>query len=133
MPIWKVKPQIENSVHEKQIWTKDSVRIVRKEIFSWAAFECESQEQPNIDLVNSNGIELTTSADYNWDLIELEKRPGGPWVSWEFPDDMSEGERYRVTYMLDSGSFIALEIDGWERESIEYWFYGPLTLTEIRK
>ena len=133
MPIWKLYPQIKNNVEEVQVWVREDSEVERQESYSFASFECESDARPEIDLVNEEGIDPTSDTDYNWDLIDLQKRDGGPWISWSFSDNMSDGEKDEIIYMIDHGSYIPMEVAGWKRKSIAYWLRGPLVLEEIVK
>lgn len=133
MTIWKLYPQNKDNVDEIQIWTREDRRIERKENYSFASFECESDTRPEVDLVNSQGIDPTSDTNYHWDLIDLQKRDGGPWISWKFSDNMTDGEKDEIIYMIDHGSYIAMEVAGWERESVAFWLRGPLVLEETNK
>ena len=132
MSSWQLLPQYKNKVIEYQHWSRNGVVIVRKEGFSTATFECVADSMPVIDMINRDGVELAHSTDYKWDLIELVSRDGGPWVSWLFPDSVTEEEKDRLTQLLDIGLYTALEEDGWVLDRTEYWFFGPLTIKEIK-
>ena len=131
MTIWRLTPQVKNKVSELQIWAKDDQIISRKELFAFAAFECQSDERPEIDLVNASDIELINGTPYAWSLTQLESRLDGPWVSWIFPDTMSAEERAEIQSKLDIGMYTTLEDRGWLHNRIEYWVSGPLALVEI--
>lgn len=105
--------------------------LIRKEDFSYAIFETVSDTPPAVDLENPRGLEVTKGTPDRWDLVSLDPREGGPWVSWIFPDTMDAEERNRITGLLDVGMYTALEQDGWLQDKVEYWFQGPLTLKEI--
>jgi hypothetical protein len=133
MSTWQLSPQVENKVSEFQFWSKSGSILIRRENFAYAMFEhvSDSDTQPNIDLVNAQGLEVTQGTQERWDLMALDPRNGGPWVSWIFPDSMSATERDRITGLIDIGLYRALEEDGWAQDKTEYWFQGPLTLKEI--
>lgn len=131
MSVWQLSPQGENKVFEYQFWSKNGSVLIRKENFAYAMFEHVSDTAPTVNLENPRGLEVTKGTTDRWDLMALDPRDSGPWVSWIFPDTMDASERDRITELLDIGLFVALEQDGWVQDRVEYWFQGPLTLKEI--
>jgi len=130
MSLWKLVPQVKNMVAENQFWTKGTRALIRKELYATATFECQTDHRPEIDLVNANGIELINGTPYAWSLTQLESIPNGPWVTWIFPDDMSEQEKTAIQKLIDVGLYSTLESQGWNHSKIEYWISGPLSLTQ---
>jgi hypothetical protein len=131
MSIWQLSPQTENKVVEFQFWSKEGSMLIRKENFAYAMFEHVSDTAPEVNLENPRGLEVTRGAPGRWDIMALDPRDSGPWISWIFPDTMDATERDRITELLDIGLYVALEQDGWAQDKTEYWFQGPLTLKEI--
>lgn len=129
MAVWKLYPSSKKNAVEKQFWTKDGVTVTKEEGYRWGVFSCESDEEPEVDLDNEDGYDLTNS-EYDW---ELESLDDGCWVDWEFPEDMDEEEQERIQALWDEDSFDGLESDGWMNDDTEYWFYGPLTLKEFNE
>lgn len=125
MAIWKITNQHKKSAVEKQFWIKDGITVIKEEGFRWGIWSCESDEQPDIDLENSEGYELM-STDYDW---EMEEMIDGSWVEWTFPDDMDEEEQERIQALWDEDSFEGLEGDGWTNDETEHWIQGPIKLT----
>ena len=132
MPIWRLEPGEENRVTELQSWIKGSEKLTRKELFAHSSFLSDSPEKPNIDLDNPNGFEVTSNVA-NWSMEGLDSRPNGPWITWVFPASMTNEEKNRISGLIDIEMYSALEQDGWIFEKTEYWFYGPLVLTEVRQ
>jgi hypothetical protein len=132
MSSWQLSPQYKNKVVEYQHWSRNNVVITRKESFSQGAANCGSHQQPAIDMINPDGLELAYHADYNWEIVELISRDGGPWTTWLFPDVVTDVEKNRLTQLLDLDLYTALENDGWALDLTEYWFYGPLEVKEIK-
>ena len=126
MTTWKLSTASKKNAVEKQYWTKEGVTIIREEGYRWGTFYCESDEQPDIDLDNEDGYDLTNS-DYDWELDNLDD---GCWIEWDFPEDMSEEEQERIQALWEEDYFEGLEGDGWVNDDTEYWFYGPLELEE---
>ena len=127
MATWILKTLHKKNAIERQHWYKDNKQIIREEGYRWGTFYCESDGQPDIDLDNEDGYDLTNS-DYDWELDNLDD---GCWVDWEFPDDMDEEEQERIQALWEEDYFEGLEGDGWTNDDTEYWFYGPLELEEI--
>jgi hypothetical protein len=133
MSVWKLTPQVRDNVAELQYWGKNSSNLIRKEMFATATFICQSDTRPEIDLVNSTGIELINGTAYAWSLTELESIPKGPWVTWIFPDSMPDNEKAAIQNLIDIGMYSSLESTGWVHQRIEYFVTGPLTLVEIEE
>ena len=123
MATWKLSTAYKKNAVEKQFWSKDGIVIIRVEGYRWGTFYCESDEQPDIDLINSDGYEV--GGDYDWELDSLDD---GCWSEWTFPDDMSEEEQERIQTLWDEEWYEGMETDGWSNDDTEYHFYGPLLL-----
>lgn len=127
MATWQLSTASKKNAVEKQYWYKEGVTIIREEGYRWGTFYCESDEQPDVDLDNEDGYNLTTS-DYDWELDNLDD---GCWIEWDFPEDMSEEEQDRIIALCEEDYFEGLESDGWINDDTEYLFHGPLELEEI--
>jgi len=126
MTVWVIKPQHKKSAIEKQHWYKDGKEIIRIEGYRWGTFYCESDTQPEIDLVNEDGYEIG-SDDYEW---ELESLDDGCWADWEFPEDMTEEEQDAITEAWNEDYFEGLEELGWSCDDTDYILEGPLELLD---
>jgi hypothetical protein len=126
MATWTLKTLHKKSAIERQYWVKDGKTIIREEGYRWGTFYCESDEKPEIDLVNDGDYEIGQD-DYEWELEELDD---GCWADWEFPDDMTEEEQEEVTDAWDEDFFEGLEELGWTCDETEYILQGPLELTD---
>ena len=126
MATWTLKTQYKKSAIEKQLWFKDGVVITRIEGYRWGTFFCESDVQPNIDLVNKDGYTIGCD-DYEWELDSLDD---GCWVEWEWPDDMTEDEQQEITSAWEEDFFEGLEELGWTCDETDYVLEGPLELLD---
>ena len=126
MTTWTLKTQHKKSAIEKQYWYKDGKQIVRTEGYRWGTFYCESDEQPEIDLVNEDGYRIG-SDDYEWELDNLDD---GCYADWEFPEDMSEEEQEKITEAWDEEFYDGLEELGWNCDDTDYILEGPLELLD---
>lgn len=126
MATWTLKTQHKKSAVEKQYWYKDGKQIVRIEGYRWGTFYCESDEQPEIDLVNEDGYRIG-SDDYEW---ELESLDDGCYADWEFPEDMSEEEQEKITEAWEEEFYDGLEELGWSCDDTDYILEGPLELLD---
>ena len=71
MATWTLKTLHKKSAYERQHWYKDGKEIIREEGYRWGTFYCESDEQPDIDLVNDDGYEIGQD-EYEWELESLD-------------------------------------------------------------
>jgi hypothetical protein len=126
MTTWTLKTQHKKSAIEKQYWYKDGKQIIRTEGYRWGTFYCESDTQPEIDLVNEDGYEIG-SDDYEWELDNLDD---GCYADWEFPEDMSEEEQEKITEAWEEEFYDGLEELGWSCNDTYYILEGPLELLD---
>jgi hypothetical protein len=126
MATWILKTLHKKSAVEKQFWYKDDKVIIREEGYRWGEFYCENDEQPEIDLENSDDYNLSES-DYDWELTSLDD---GCWADWTFPEDMSEEEQEKITEAWDEDFFEGLEELGWSCDDTDYILQGPLELSD---
>ena len=123
MAVWRLSTHYKKSAVEKQLWYKDGVTISKEEGYRWGTFYCESDEMPDVDLANPDGYELY---GYDWELDSLDD---GCWSDWSFPEDMSSAEREQIEAAWDEDFSDGLEALGWSNDDTEYWFHGPLIMT----
>ena len=126
MTTWKLSTASKKNAVEKQYWTKEGVTIIREEGYRWGTFYCESDEQPDIDLVNDDGYEIGQD-EYEW---ELESLDDGCWADWEFPDDITEEEREEIENAWEENYFEGMEELGWSNDDTDYILQGPLELSD---
>ena len=126
MATWILKTLHKKSAVEKQFWCKDGKTIIREEGYRWGEFYCESDDRPEIDLVNADGLNLSES-DYDWELTSLDD---GCWADWTFPEDMTEQEQAEIEAAWDEDYFDGMEELGWTCDDTEYILQGPLELSD---
>jgi hypothetical protein len=127
MARWRITNLHKKSAVERQFWVKDGTTVVKDEGFRWGIWECDSDEQPDIDLTNPDGYELM-STDYDWEMQEM---TDGSWLDWEWPDDVDDEERERVEELWSEEWYEGMEGDGWTNDETEHWIYGPMELTNV--
>ena len=88
--------------------------------------ETSSFDQPEIDLINADGYNLSES-DYDWELTSLDD---GCWADWTFPEDMTEQEQAEIETAWDEDYFDGMEELGWTCDDTEYILQGPLELSD---
>ena len=126
MPTWALTTKTKKNAVEKQFWYKDGRVIIREEGYRWGKFYCESDERPDVDLVNPDGYELGDS-EYDWELDHLDD---GCWADWTYPDDMTEEEQQAIEAAWEEDFYDGMEALGWSNDDTEYWFYGELELEQ---
>jgi len=127
MARWRITNLDKKSAVERQFWVRDGVTVVKDEGFRWGIWECDSDEQPDIDLSNPNGYELL-GTDYDWEMQEM---IDGSWLEWTWSSDVAEEERERVEELYAEDGFEGMEEDGWINDETEQWIYGPMALTNV--
>jgi hypothetical protein len=126
MTTWVLTTAEKKSVEEIEIWTKDGQTIKRITGFRWGTVYCESDERPDIDLDNPNGLDVFGTG-YDFELDNLDD---GWYAEVEYPDDMTEEEQERLDELWEEDSYDGWESNGWINDETETWFYGPLNLEE---
>jgi hypothetical protein len=126
MATWQISNLYKKEAVERQYWTKGDITIIKEEGFRWGYWSCESDEQPDIALDNSDpeGYDVFSS-DYDWDMEEMDD---GCWLNWQFPDSVSEEEQERIKGIWDEDWFEGLESDGWTNDETDHVIYGPIKL-----
>ena len=126
MAMWTLKTQHKKNAVEKQFWRKDGETIIRTEGYRWGTFYCESDEQPEIDLANPDGYNLSES-DYDW---ELDNMDDGCWAEWDWPADMTEEQQDEIMAVWEEDYFDGMEQLGWSCDDTDYILMGPLELAD---
>ena len=126
MATWVLTTEEKKNVVETEFWYKDGKTIKRSTGFRWGTVYCESDERPDIDLENPDGLEVFAT-DYDFELDNLDD---GHYCDVEYPDDMSEEEQERMDELWDEDSYSAWEEEGWSNDDTETWFHGPLNLEQ---
>ena len=126
MATWVLTTTDKKSVVEVESWYKEGKTIKRITGFRWGTVYCESDEKPEIDLDNPDGLEVFAT-DYDFELDNLDD---GHYCDVVYPDDMSEEEQERMDELWDEDSYSAWEEEGWSNDDTETWFNGPLNLEQ---
>ena len=71
MTTWVLTTLEKKNVVETEFWTKDGNTIKRSTGFRWGTVYCESDERPDIDLDNPDGLEVFAT-DYDFELDNLD-------------------------------------------------------------
>ena len=125
MTTWVITNATKKNAVEVQEWVKDGVTVKRIEGYRWGTWFCESDKQPNINLDNPDGFNVSWD-DYEW---EMEEMMDGSWMEWEFPDSMDQEESEAIEAAWDENYYEGLEQLGWDNVETEQWIYGPIKLT----
>jgi len=130
MTTWKLSPQYKKSAVEKMFFYKDGKVITMEQGFRWATFSVESNERPLTDheLKNEDGYELgCIDNDESWEMWDM---IDGCWMDIEAGNDKTTStdvEEFEAAWEEDS--YEAVEALGWYQDDCEYYYYGPLELT----
>jgi hypothetical protein len=128
MAKWSIEAEQKKSALEVQLWFKDGQTIRKTEGYRWGTFVCESDERPDIDLVNEDNDYRVDDDGNDWELDSLND---GCWTDWEFPDGMPKEEQERLQALWNELWYEGLESEGWSQNECEYYLNGPLRLTNV--
>lgn len=130
MAIWKLSPQYKKSAVEKMFFYKEGKVITIEQGYRWATFTVESDEQPltNEELKNEDGYELSCiDNDESWEMWDM---IDGCWCDIEDGNGKaSEEDVEEFITAWEEDSFDGVENLGWQCDDTEYYYYGPLELT----
>ena len=130
MTTWKLSPQYKKSAVEKMFFYKDGKVITMEQGFRWATFSVESDTRPLTDeeLKNEDGYELgSIDNDESWEMWDM---VDGCWLDIEIGNDKTTStdlEEFEAAWEEDS--YEAVEALGWSQNDTEYFYFGPLSLT----
>jgi hypothetical protein len=130
MSNWKLSPLWKKNAVERQFWYKDGKLIIREEGYRWGTFYVSSVERPltNSELRNDHGYELCCiDNDECWEMDSMED---GCWSDLTAGNDKTTDEdieEFEAAWEEDY--FEGAEELGWTCDDTEYWYYGPLELT----
>jgi hypothetical protein len=122
MATWKLSPTYKKSIEERSTWSKDtpngSLEFLQTVTYRWGECLIESDDEPEIDLSNPDGIDVTLIDDAQIDSLDDQ-------VSeyWTDPDDDD----------IDTDDIDAdyMEENGFEIVDVSIWFFGELTLEKV--
>lgn len=128
MATWTLSTKEKKNCVEREFWKHPdySSPIIRETGFRWGSFSCESEERPDIDLDNPDGLHVYDT-DYDF---ELDVMQDGCWEDWTWPDDIPDEERERLEAIWDEDSYEGWEGQGLINDDTEVVLYGPLELEE---
>lgn len=130
MATWKLSPQYKKSAVEKMFFYKDGKCITIEQGFRWATFSVQSDERPLTDeeLKNEDGYELgCIDNDESWEMWDM---TDGCWLDIEAARDnttSTDVEEFEEAW--EENSYEGVEALGWSQDDCEYYYYGPLELT----
>jgi len=130
MATWKLSPQYKKSAVEKMFFYKEGKVVTVEQGFRWATFSVESDVRPLTDdeLKNEDGYELgCIDNDESWEMWDM---TDGCWLDIEAGNDKTTStdvEEFEAAWEEDSYS--GVEELGWTNDDTEYYYYGPLALT----
>ena len=130
MAIWNLTPQYKKSAVEKMFFYKNGMIISIEQGFRWANFTVESDERPLTDeeLKNEDGYELgCIDNDECWEMSDM---IDGCWIEITKENSKVTDEEFEAFEAAwEEDSFEAVESLGWSNDETEYYYFGPLELT----
>mgnify|MGYP000013396725 CR=1 FL=1 len=124
MATWKLSPQYKKSAVEKMFFYKDGKCITIEQGFRWATFKMESDICPlsTDELKNDDGYDL----DGDWEMWDM---MDGCWIDIQAEDDVPQDELEEFEISWEEDSYEGVESLGWSNDDTEYYYHGPLELT----
>jgi hypothetical protein len=130
MATWSLSPQYKKSAIEKMFFYKEGKVIIIEQGFRWATFKVESDERPLTDeeLKNEDGYELgCIDNDESWEMYEM---IDGCWLDISVGNDNTTStDEEEFTEAWEEDSYDGVENLGWQCDDTEYYYVGPLELT----
>lgn len=130
MATWNLSPQYKKSAVEKMFFYKDGMIISIEQGFRWANFTVESDERPLTDeeLKNEDGYELgCIDNDESWEMQDM---TDGCWLEITRENDkVTDEELEKFEAAWEEDGYCGVEDIGWSNDDTEYFYYGPLCLT----
>lgn len=126
MANWKLETVDKKSVNEVETWVKGDYTILRTITYRWGCVFIDSDEKPDIDLANPDGMDILL-LDYD---IELGDLIDGD-INITYPDDMTDSETEELEERWEEDGDFGWEEGGWELEDTELIFNGELDLINM--
>lgn len=128
MTTWYLRTVEKKNVIEREFWSHPdySGGIVRETGWRWGTFTCESDEKPDIDLKNTDGL-YVYDTDYEFEMYSLDD---GCWTEFFWPESMGTEERERLEALWEEDDYSAWESAGLIHDDTEIELIGPLELTQ---
>lgn len=130
MATWSLSPQYKKSAVEKMFFYKEGKIITIEQGFRWATFKVDSDERPLTDeeLRNEDGYELSCIAnDESWEMWDM---IDGCWLDIEAGNDsVTDEDVTEFEAAWEEESYEGVENLGWQCDDTEYYYHGPLALT----
>jgi hypothetical protein len=126
MAIYKLEPTVKKSIEERQHYTKDGLTICYVIGWRWGYYKFQTDEEPNIDLTNNDGIDIYS---INGEYVD-HTYSDGVYSDWEWPDELSEEQREEILQVYEEDWDDGLYELGWREDDSEVWFFGELELTK---
>lgn len=130
MAVWNLSPQYKKSAVEVMFFRKDNMVISIEQGFRWANFTVESTERPLTDdeLKNEDGYELgCIENDESWEMQDM---TDGCWLDIDRANSHVSDEEFEAFEKAwEEDSYEGVEALGWSNDDTEYYYHGPLELT----
>ena len=130
MTTWTLTPQHKKSAIEKMFFFKEGKIIIMEQGFRWATFSVQSDERPLTDaeLRNDDYYELSCiDNDESWEMQDM---TDGCWCDITAGNDKTTStdvEEFEAAWQ--ESWYEGVEALGWSQDECEYYYYGPLELT----
>ena len=124
MAKWLLSTAEKKNVETVTHWEQDEMEISLTERFRWGSIIIYSDEAPDVDLENEDGLEI--SSVKNMEVNDIDDQYS---QDWDF--DGNELNEEAIEEGWDENGFEYMEEEKWNTIRTEIWFYGPLELKKM--
>lgn len=130
MATWKLSPQYKKSAVEKMFFFKDGKIIIMEQGFRWGTFSVESDERPLTDAELKNDDYYELGCIDNDECWEMQDMSDGCWMDVTAGNEETTDEDLaEFNDAWEADWYSGVEAIGWSQDECEYYYYGPLELT----
>lgn len=129
MATWSLSPEYKKNAVEKMFFYKEGKVITMEQGYRWATFKVESDTRPltTEELKNEDGYELASiDNDESWEMWDM---MDGCWMDVEGGAGVTDEELEAFNNAWEEEFYEGVEALGWSQDDTEYYYYGPLKLT----
>ena len=130
MATWTLTPQHKKSAIEKMFFFKEGKIIIMEQGFRWATFSVQSDDRPLTDAELRNDDYYELSSIDNDEAWEMQDMTDGCWMDVTAGNDETTDEDLAAfNDAWEADWYSGVEAIGWSQDETEYYYYGPLLLT----
>lgn len=119
---YRIEPVEKNSIVTTTTYKNGDMYVSREETYRWGYAIVETSED-----IDANSDEIFVTA---YDLIENDYEDG-VYVSWDYPDDLSDEDKEAIKNAYDEDGDDGLETLGWHYSDSEDKIVAPYKVSKV--